>query len=71
MYKNAMIGTIFSVTAAILFTPPKNTNPAKIATITPVSYTHLLYSLHISFVNPIFFMLPFSSQTTLSHIFSI
>ena len=36
MYKNAMIGTIFSVTAAILFTPPKNTNPAKTATTIPV-----------------------------------
>ena len=37
MYKNAMIGTIFSVTAAILFTPPKNTKSMlKTATITPV-----------------------------------
>ena len=34
-YKNAIIGTIFSVTEAILFAPPININAATIATITP------------------------------------
>ena len=37
IYSPAIIGTIFSVTEAILFIPPKNTNPAKIDIITPTN----------------------------------
>ena len=36
-YKIAIIGTIFSVTEAILFTPPKNINPDKTAKNNPVT----------------------------------
>ena len=48
MYNPAIKGTTFSVKDAILFTPPKNTNPPNRATITPVIYGEILKAFFIA-----------------------